>query len=195
VQIALRDFQCFLPMRPLPPAPAPVLDLLARPGATLVLVHKAFLVQQWQERVRQFRPGATLGIVQQATAQVGADVVIGMVQSIARRAYPEGTFDGFGFVVIDEAHHMAAPIFSLAKRQLPARTTLALSATPERRNGLDELLRWSMGEICFRVTDSQANGGASPPPCRCSTRVASVRSTPSSRRRPHTQTAPASVRT
>lgn len=128
------------------------LQMAARLGRrTLVLVHKGFLLQQWQERARQFLPGATLGLVQQATAQVEADVVIGMVQSIARRNYPEGTFDGFGFVVIDEAHHMAAPIFSLAMRRLAARTTLALSATPERRDRLDDLLRWSMGDICFRV--------------------------------------------
>ena len=32
---------------------------------TLVLVHKGFLVEQWQERVEQFLPGATCGRIQQ----------------------------------------------------------------------------------------------------------------------------------
>lgn len=128
------------------------LHMAARLGRrTLVLVHKSFLVEQWQARARQFLPGASLGIIQQATVQSDADVVVGMVQSIAKRQYPPGTFDGFGFVVIDEAHHMAAPIFSQAMHRLPARVTLALSATPERKDGLDHLLRWSMGDICFRV--------------------------------------------
>ena len=128
------------------------LYLAARLGRrTLVLVHKAFLVEQWQARVRQFLPGASVGVVQQGRVESDADVVVGMVQSIAKRDYDEHVLAGFGLVVIDEAHHMAAPVFSRAMRKICARHTLALSATPERRDGMDDLLRWSLGDIVFRV--------------------------------------------
>lgn len=118
---------------------------------TLVLVHKNFLVEQWQARARQFLPAARLGMLQQAHVEVDADLVVGMVQSIAKRDYPPEVFAGFGLVVIDEAHHLAAPVFSRALTKIPARYTLALSATPERKDGMGELLEWSMGPIVFRV--------------------------------------------
>lgn len=118
---------------------------------TLVLVHKTFLIEQWRERAAQFLPGATLGILQQNKVQADADVVVGMIQSIALREYPEEMLDTFGFVVIDEAHHMAAPVFSRAMRKISAKYVLALSATPERKDGMTELLHWSMGSFVFRV--------------------------------------------
>jgi superfamily II DNA or RNA helicase len=101
--------------------------------------------------VRQFLPGASVGVIQQGRIESDADVVVGMVQSIAKRDYEEHVLSGFGLVVIDEAHHMAAPVFSRAMRKIHARYTLALSATPERRDGMDDLLRWSLGDIVFRV--------------------------------------------
>jgi superfamily II DNA or RNA helicase len=118
---------------------------------TLVLVHKNFLVEQWQERTRAFIPGATIGHIQQDRVNADADIVVAMVQSIAKREYAAHIFEQFGLVIIDEAHHMSAPIFSRALRQLPMRHILALSATPERRDGLTPLLHWSMGRIGHRI--------------------------------------------
>ena len=118
---------------------------------TLVLVHKNFLVEQWQARARQFLPGVKLGMIQQNTIDTDADIVVGMVQSISKREYDPHIFKQFGFVIIDEAHHMAAPVFSQAMRKIPSKYTLALSATPERKDGMTDLLKWSMGDIVFRV--------------------------------------------
>ena len=118
---------------------------------TLVLVHKSFLVQQWQERVATFLPTASIGKIQRDTIDFDCDFVIGMIQSISTRDYPEETFKSFGLVIIDEAHHMSAPIFSKSLRKLAASKTLALSATPERKDGLTDLLYWSMGDIIYRV--------------------------------------------
>tara|TARA_B110000046_G_scaffold70199_1_gene78177 strand:- start:1356 stop:1976 length:621 start_codon:yes stop_codon:yes gene_type:complete len=76
---------------------------------TLVLVHKSFLVQQWQERVRAFLPGASVGRIQQNTVDADADVVVGMLQSMSRRDYGAATLAQFGTVIIDEVrkHHHA----------------------------------------------------------------------------------------
>lgn len=122
---------------------------------TLVLVHKNFLVEQWTQRARQFLPGVKIGTIQQNVVEVDADVVIGMVQSISKREYDATIFKEFGLVIIDEAHHMAARVFSQALLKIPARYTLALSATPERKDGMTNLLKWSMGEIVYRVKREQ----------------------------------------
>ena len=118
---------------------------------TLVLVHKTFLVEQWHERARTFLPNATLGIIRQDTIDSDADIAVGMIQSVSKRAYPLELMSKFGFIIVDEAHHMSAPVFSLALRHCPAEKILALSATPERRDGLTCLLYWSMGSICHRI--------------------------------------------
>jgi len=67
---------------------------------TLVLVHKGFLVEQWQARMRQFLPGATVGVIQQGRIESDADVVVGMIQSIAKREYGDHVLSGFGLVII-----------------------------------------------------------------------------------------------
>lgn len=118
---------------------------------TLVLVHKGFLVQQWHERVATFLPDATCGRIQQNIVDADADIVVGMVQSISKREYPEHIMSSFGTVIIDEAHHMSAPVFSRALRCLSAKHICGLSATPERKDGMTRLLYYSMGDIAHRI--------------------------------------------
>lgn len=122
---------------------------------TLVLCHKAFLVDQWRERAAFFLPNARLGLVRQSRVELDADVVVASLQSVALREYAEGTFDGFGLLVIDEAHHLSAPCLSRALQKMPMRHVLALSATPERRDGLTPLLFDSMGPILHRTERPQ----------------------------------------
>ena len=117
---------------------------------TLVLCHKAFLIDQWRERASFFLPGARVGIIRQCKVELDADIVIASLQSVALRDYEANTFDGFGLLVIDEAHHLSAPCLSRALQKLPMRYVLALSATPERRDGLTSLLYDSMGPILYR---------------------------------------------
>ena len=115
------------------------------------MVHKAFLVQQWHERIHTFLQGAVVGIIRQNATDAEADIVVGMIQTILKRDYAADAFQNFGLVIIDEAHHMSAPVFSKALQQLPSAKRLALSATPERKDGLTPLLHWSMGDICHRI--------------------------------------------
>ena len=118
---------------------------------TLVIVHKAFLVEQWQQRAAEFLSNVTLGTIRQNVTSVDADIVIGMVQSIALRDYDPSLFSQFGLVILDEAHHMCAPVFSRALQKIPSKYLLALSATPDRKDGMNDLLKWSMGDVLFRV--------------------------------------------
>ena len=119
---------------------------------TLVLVHTGALADQWSQRVSSFLPGARVGRIQQDVVDVeGCDVVIGMIQSLVRREYDRSVLSSFGMVVVDEAHHIAAPWFAGALRKLPARYVLGLSATPDRKDGLGPILPWLLGDIAFRA--------------------------------------------
>ena len=112
---------------------------------TLVCVHKEFLLEQWAERIREFLPGATVGRLQGATAETHCDFVVAMIQSLATRDYGDAKLDVFGTVVVDEAHHMAARVFSEIFYRLPARHVLGLTATPKRKDGCTAILHLHMG--------------------------------------------------
>ena len=81
---------------------------------TLVIVHKTFLLNQWKERAEQFTD-AKIGIIQQNKIDTdGKDIVIGMLQSIAKDKYEDEIFKDFGLVIFDEAHHAPSQYFSKA---------------------------------------------------------------------------------
>jgi superfamily II DNA or RNA helicase len=118
---------------------------------TMIIVHKEFLANQWKERIGQFCPGATIGRVQQDVFEIEADFVITMIQTLCSREHPPGTFDSIGLLVVDEAHHIGAAAFSQTMFKVPAKYTLGLTATPERKDGLTRILYWFLGPEFFRV--------------------------------------------
>ena len=118
----------------------------------LVIVNSSNLLRQWKKRVEQFLPLARIGVIQQDIAQgPDCDVVIGMLQSLSKKQYDIALLGGFGTVIVDEAHHIAAPMFSQAMRKLPARNIIGLSATPDRPDGLGIALNWFMGAEAYRA--------------------------------------------
>lgn len=115
---------------------------------TMIIVHKEFLMNQWIERIKQFIPTAKVGVVRQEKVEIeDRDIIIGMIQTITSRTYPKGTFDSIGFTVFDESHHLAASKFSKVLYKCGSRYSLALSATPKRKDGLTKVLQWFLGTI------------------------------------------------
>jgi hypothetical protein len=118
---------------------------------TLIIVHKEFLANQWKERIGQFCPGSTIGRVQQDTFDIECDFVIAMIQTMCSRENDPKAFDSIGFVIVDEAHHIGAAAFSQTMFKLCPRYSLGLTATPERKDGLTNILYWFLGPEIFRV--------------------------------------------
>ena len=116
---------------------------------TLVVVHKTFLQDQWVERIKQFT-NAKIGLIRQDKVDVeNKDIVIAMIQSLSMRDYDMDIFDKFKFVIYDEAHHCASKVFSKALYKTGANYTLALSATPERPDGLKKVMDWYLGPTIY----------------------------------------------
>ena len=53
----------------------------------------------------------------------------------------------YGLIVADECHHVPAAAFEDAVRQIPARRWLGLTATPYRRDKLDDLIGMQVGPV------------------------------------------------
>lgn len=118
---------------------------------TLILVHKTILVEQWLQRINQFAPGASTGVVQQDRLETGNDFVVGMIHSISMKAYPAESLDRFGLLIVDEAHHLSAPVFSRAMQKVNCPYVLGLTATPTRKDGLTHVLHWFLGDIFYQT--------------------------------------------
>lgn len=126
---------------------------------TLIIVHKEFLMSQWTERIRQFLPNASIGIIRQNKIDIDTkDIVIAMLQSLSMKDYDHTLFNSFGLTVIDEAHHVCSKTFSQALLLFSSKYVLGLSATPERKDGLTCVLHWFLGNIDYKVERSEQTG-------------------------------------
>ena len=122
---------------------------------TMIVVHKEFLANQWRERIQQFCPGASIGIVQQNKKELDCDFVIAMLQSLSLKEYSFEDFDSIGTLIVDEAHHICAKVFSQSLFKLCPKHVFGLSATPNRKDGLTKVLHWFMGPTFFSVERKQ----------------------------------------
>lgn len=124
---------------------------------TLVIVHQTFLLNQWKTRANEFT-NAKIGLLQQNKIDVeNKDIVIGMLQSIAKDKYNHDIFKDFGMVIFDEAHHAPSQYFSKALPLITCKLTIGLSATPKRTDKLEKILYWYFGDIMYKTDEPVSN--------------------------------------
>jgi len=119
---------------------------------TIIVVHKEFLMNQWKERIQQYLPNASVGTIKQNILDIDCDIVIASLQSICMRNYEQSHFSSFGFLIVDECHHIGAQVFCRALTKLNFMFTLGLSATPNRKDGLSKVFKWFMGDVVFKIS-------------------------------------------
>jgi superfamily II DNA or RNA helicase len=90
-------------------------------------------------------------------------VDVAMLQTLARKTDIEQLTSGYGLIVVDECHHIPAAAFEHAVNQIPARRWLGLTATPYRRDKLDDLIALQLGPVRHTITQSTPAGEASTP--------------------------------
>jgi len=133
-----------------------------RQQPALILVHTKELLYQWAERVKQF--------MEEEPALIGAGnfsigpLTIAIVNS-ARRRLPD-LKPHFGMVCVDECHRVPATLFTDVVTTFDARYSLGLSATAFRRDGLDKLIYYYLGECVHRIDNRKLQeNGAILKPC------------------------------
>ncbi|HND21996.1 MAG TPA: DEAD/DEAH box helicase family protein, partial [Acidobacteriota bacterium] len=101
---------------------------------TLYLAHRTDLIKQTQHRFLELWPEVTSQVFRKKSGKPDAHVVLSTIQAMSDSLE---LFDPkeFGYIVFDEAHHVAAPIYRKVLAYFRARFILGLTATPERHDG------------------------------------------------------------
>jgi superfamily II DNA or RNA helicase len=116
---------------------------------TCILVHMSPLLQQWKSEINRFLPSLRVGIVQQTKKKItkDVDVYLMMIQTLLN---VQDVPPIFGFTIFDEAHHLPSQTFSKILFKVNAKYILALSATPERKDGLSGVITWHLGDLIYQ---------------------------------------------
>jgi len=117
---------------------------------TLIVVHKEFLLNQWIERINEFLPTAKIGRIQGPIFDSqGKDIVIGMLQTLYDRDFPENAFDDFGLTIVDEVHRIGSCQFSKALLRIQTPLMLGITATLDRKDGLTKVIHHFIGPTVY----------------------------------------------
>jgi superfamily II DNA or RNA helicase len=126
----------------------------ARKLPTLILVHRKTLLEQWRVQLINL-----LGLSAKEIGQIGGGKVkqthivdLAMIQSLKDMDAAESFFSHYGFIIVDECHHLPAFSFESCVKKAPVRYILGLTATPYRRDGLQDIIMMQSGPIRYRIS-------------------------------------------
>jgi superfamily II DNA or RNA helicase len=98
---------------------------------TLILVHLKQLLDQWIERLQLF-----LDISDKEIGQIGGGkrkpsgvIDVATIQSLSRKGIVNDIVADYGYLIVDECHHISARSFAIVARQCRAKFVTGLSAT------------------------------------------------------------------
>lgn len=143
-----------------PPAAGKTVLVLeaARQSGTraLIIVDKNNLIDQWVKRCEEFL-GITPNIISEGKLGdiKSSPITIGMQQTLVNLYRGVSKIDYFGFVCLDECHHVSANTYQDVFEKFSASYRIGLSATPYRDDGLDLISQLVIGPVIYKI-DSEA---------------------------------------
>lgn len=133
--------------------------IAVRRQPALLLCHTKDLAAQLAENVTQWL-GIEPGMIGGGTWDV-KPVTVALMQSLASRSQEtRDLLSRFGLVALDEAHHCPARTFTEIMQLFPAVYRYGVTATPERRDGLEDFMTAVIGPVRHEVrnTDLETAG-------------------------------------
>lgn len=129
---------------------------------TLILAHSKPLLEQWRAQLQTLLglPSKQIGQRGGGRRKLGGVVDLAMIQSLKAIDDLEAFFSAYGLLVVDECHHLPAFSFETAIRRAPVRHFLGLTATPYRRDGLQQIVTMQCGPIRHEIAAREGPAGA-----------------------------------
>ena len=103
---------------------------------TLLIAHRDELLDQGADKYRLIKPHAVIGKVGSGIHNYGGEVTVASIATISRPEHIKRLKQiGFGLIIVDEAHHVAAAGYQKVLEALPDAFKLFVTATPDRLDG------------------------------------------------------------
>jgi len=129
----------------------------------LWITHTKVLANQFIDRAKQFITNLDeddIGYIGAGDWLVGDKITVGLVQTLIRS--PEKLREisnDFGILILDETHHAPATTFTEVVKQFNPYYLYGLTATPMRRDGLQNILFQNVGPIRHEVPREEVAKG------------------------------------
>jgi len=126
-----------------------ILEAIRRSGQfAIVIVNTTNIAEQWRQRARQYLgPDVKIGLMGDGQDDM-QPITIAMQQSLWSRASgldSIGFFDCFGFVCLDECHHLPAETFTDILSRFSAKYRIGVSGTPNKNKAWKPLVDATLG--------------------------------------------------
>ncbi len=115
---------------------------------TLIVVNKNMLLAQWIDRFVDYfgYSKKDIGYLGKGKNKLNGQIDVATMQSLKNN--PD-IINEYSFVIVDECHHIPAVTFEQIVKQFFGRYILGLSATPNRKDGLQPILFEQLGIIAY----------------------------------------------
>lgn len=123
---------------------------------SLILVHRSELIEQWIEKLTSFIQDLTqkdIGVLGGARKKLKGKIDIAMLQTLTRKKDIKKLLSQYEHIIIDECHHIPAVSFENVLKEIPARYFLGLTATPQRKDGFQNIIFMQCGKIRHTIDD------------------------------------------
>lgn len=126
---------------------------------TLWLTHRKDLCEQVRRDALNYcaLPPRAVGLFGMGRNVLGTHLTVCMVQTLASSPQDLAVLSKWaGTVVADEVHHLAATTWLHVMNHLPAAYRVGLTATPDREDGLEGIIRAALGGAFAEITQEMA---------------------------------------
>lgn len=146
------------------------LDLIRRRQTrSLILVHTKELAKQWINQIENVFC-ISPGMIGDGLWSFKEEITVAIVQTLDRhRDLCQEMASNIGLILCDECHHVPAKMFAKVIGMFPCKYRYGLSATPNRRDGLDCLIFRFIGNEIARVSRHEVESVGSTVPVKVRT--------------------------
>lgn len=137
--------------------------IAARKTNTLILVHRAQLMDQWKTKIAEFLDISAMevGQISGGKNKRTGIVDVAMLQTVQGRGEVKDYIAEYGQIIVDECHHVSAFSFEQVLKHAKAKYVLGLTATLTRKDGHQPIVLMHCGPVRYR-TDAKAEAEERP---------------------------------
>lgn len=125
-----------------------------RACSTLIIVNKNMLLSQWIERFVDYfgYQKKDIGYLGKGKNKLNGKIDVATMQSLKNS--PD-IINEYSFVIVDECHHIPAVTFEQIVKNFFGKYILGLSATPNRKDGLEPILYQQLGDVAYEYKNKK----------------------------------------